>query len=48
MEKNIGKILQKRIAKTNRKEPKVEKVIKWKNDKLYVKRNETIIHLIVG
>ena len=28
MEKNIGKILQKRIAKTNRKEPKVEKVIK--------------------
>ena len=31
---------RKRIAKTNQKDFRIEKLVKWKRNKLYVKRKE--------
>ena len=33
----VGRFYEKELQKTNQKEFRVEKVIKWKSDKLYVK-----------
>ena len=47
-EELIGVFYEKELQKTNEKEFKIEKVIKRKGDKLYVKWKGMIIHLIAG
>ena len=47
-EELIGAFYEKELQKTNEKEFKIEKVIKRKGDKLYVKWKGMIIHLIAG
>ena len=47
-EEIIGNFYEKELQKTNRKEFRIEKVIKSKGDKLYVNGKGMIIHLIVG
>ena len=49
---NSGKIREsfykKELQKTNQKEHRIEKIIRRKGDKLYVKWKDMTIHLIVG
>ena len=47
-EEIIGTFYEKELQKTNQKESKIEKVIKKKGSKLYVKWKDMIIHLIAG
>ena len=50
-EEIIGTFYKKELQKTNQKEFKIEKVLRKKGDKLYVKwkgEMEMIIHLIAG
>ena len=47
-EKGIGIFYEKELEKTNQKEFRIEKVLKRKGDKLYVKWKGMIILLIVG
>ena len=44
----IGTFYEKDIQKTNQQEFKIEKVIKKKGNKLYVKQKVMIVHLISG
>ena len=47
-EEIIGTFYEKELQKTNQQEFRIEKVIKKKGNKLYVKWKVMIIHLIVG
>ena len=47
-EEIIGTFYEKELQKTNQKEFRIEKVIKKKSDKLYVKWKGQTIHLIAG
>ena len=47
-EEIIGTFYEKELLKTNQKEFRIEKVIKRKGDKLYVKWKDMIIVLIFG
>ena len=47
-EKVIGTFYEKELQKTNQKEFRIEKILKRKGDKLYVKWKGMIILLIVG
>ena len=47
-EEIIGTFYGKELQKTNQEEFRIEKVIKRKGDKIYVKWKDMIIHLIVG
>ena len=40
--------MKKNLRKTNKKEFRIEKVFKRKDDKLYFKWKELVTHLIVG
>ena len=44
----LQRFTNKKMQNTNEKEHRVEKLIKRKNDKLYVYGKETIIHVITG
>ena len=46
--KMIGTFKKKKIAKTNQKQFKIEKVIDKSDDKLYVNGKDMIINLTVG
>ena len=47
-EEIIGTFYKKVLQKTNQKEFRIEKVIKRKGDKLYIKWKVMIVHLIAG
>ena len=47
-EEIVGRFYEKELQKTNQKEFRVEKVIKRKGNKLYVKVRATIVLLTVG
>ena len=47
-EEIIGTFYEKELQKTNQQEFRIEKVIKRKGDKLYVKWKDMITHLIAG
>ena len=47
-EEIIGTFYEKELQKTNQQTFRIEKVIKKKGDKLYVKWKDYVIHLIVG
>ena len=44
----IGSFSEKELQKTNQEKFRIEKVIRKKSDKLYVKWNDMTIRLIVG
>ena len=47
-EEIVGTFYENELQKTNQKEFRIAKVVKRKDDKLYLKWKESIIRLIVG
>ena len=47
-EEIVGSFYEKKLQETSQEKFRIEKVIKRKDDKLYVKRKDTTIRLIVG